>query len=263
MTGHHLGIPPTKDPILVAALPALIVGHILDYAQNTHPQILEHLDSLDHIDEGQPLRSGHDDCPVEVELLAETELDVASSRRHVHDQVVELAPVGLVEELRDDRRDNRSAHDGRFLPGKPKRHTLHSFIVDGLNLLLVVGMLLKGVALAVNKGGQGRSIYIGIEYADLIAFPLQGGSEVDCNRAFPDPALATAHCYDLLDTKQVAFAVELVLLGFRGEVDVYVSEPFTLQLALDQRLDSPEVLTEIKGDSHLAGLVDLVCGDHA
>ena len=84
---------------MVSALAALIIGHVLDDAENAHAQILEHLDALDDINEGEALRGGDDDCAVELELLAQTQLDVACSRGHVYYQVVQLSPMGLVDQL--------------------------------------------------------------------------------------------------------------------------------------------------------------------
>ena len=81
---------------------ALIVGHVFDNAEDAHPQVLEHLDALDDVDEGEALRGCDDDCAVEFELLAETQLDVSCSRGHIHHQVVQLTPVRLVDELGDD-----------------------------------------------------------------------------------------------------------------------------------------------------------------
>jgi hypothetical protein len=92
----HASIPSSEDEIVVSALIALIIGHIFDYSQDSNPEILEHFDSLDDVDEGEALGA------VELQLLAETQLDVAGAWGHVDHEVVQLAPVRLIEELGDD-----------------------------------------------------------------------------------------------------------------------------------------------------------------
>jgi hypothetical protein len=98
----HASIPSSEDEIVVSAFIALIIGHIFDYSQDSNPEILEHFDSLDDVDEGEALGGGDDDCAVELQLLAETQLDVAGAWGHVDHEVVQLAPVRLIEELGDD-----------------------------------------------------------------------------------------------------------------------------------------------------------------
>jgi hypothetical protein len=45
---------------------------------------------LCHVNEGQLLRCGHDDCGCEGDCLAQGELDVTRARREVTDQVVKV-----------------------------------------------------------------------------------------------------------------------------------------------------------------------------
>jgi hypothetical protein len=55
------------------------------------------------------LGRGDDDGAGDRHLLREGELDVAGARRQVHDEVVEVAPLGLGEELLERLRHHRAA----------------------------------------------------------------------------------------------------------------------------------------------------------
>ena len=54
-------------------------------------------------------------APVHLRRLHERELRVAGSRRHVDDEVVELAPRDVAQELRDDLHHDRPAPDRRLV----------------------------------------------------------------------------------------------------------------------------------------------------
>lgn len=58
---YHAGIPPAEDQVVMLAFAAFIIGHILDNPQYPHSKVLEHLNSLDHIDEWQSLRCSDND----------------------------------------------------------------------------------------------------------------------------------------------------------------------------------------------------------
>ena len=95
----QLGVTLPEHKVLVSAFGTLVVSHVLHDPQNTHAQFLEHFDSLDHVHECQTLRGGHNQSPVEFQLLAQTDLDVSRSRGHIHHQVVQLSPLGLMQQL--------------------------------------------------------------------------------------------------------------------------------------------------------------------
>ena len=81
-----------------------------------HAHLLEHLEALARVDEGDVLRRGDDHGARHGHLLRERELDVAGARRQVDHEVVEVAPAGLGEELLERLGDHRAAPDhGRVL----------------------------------------------------------------------------------------------------------------------------------------------------
>ena len=92
-------------------LRADVHAHVLDDAEHRHVDLLEHLEALAGVGQRDVLRRGHDDGAGHRHALRQRELDVAGARRHVDDQVVELAPVGVAEQLRQRLRDHRPAPD--------------------------------------------------------------------------------------------------------------------------------------------------------
>lgn len=61
--------------------------------------------------------------------------------------------MGLVDKLRDDGGYDWSSHDGWFLPNKAKRHAFNAFIINRLDLFLILFMRLKSLVLSVDQSG--------------------------------------------------------------------------------------------------------------
>ena len=104
-----------EDLVAVPAAGAHVEGHVLDEAEDRHLQGAEHVDGLVDVDQRDVLRRAHDDGPGDGHELREAQRHVARARRQVHDQVVELAPVHVAEELLDRRVHDRTAHDHGLL----------------------------------------------------------------------------------------------------------------------------------------------------
>ena len=60
---------------------------------------LEHADSAADIAGRDLLRRRDHDCAIEIDRLHERELGITGARGHVHNEVIELAPLDLLEEL--------------------------------------------------------------------------------------------------------------------------------------------------------------------
>lgn len=82
---YEAGVSFAEDVVVVVAFTALEVGHVLYDSEDSYSEILEHLDAFDNVDEGESLWGCDDDCSVEFQLLAKTELDVSCSWRHIYD----------------------------------------------------------------------------------------------------------------------------------------------------------------------------------
>ena len=101
-------------------------GHVLDHAQQLEVDFLSHLGAAagDRLRSG--LRRGDDQDLGLGEQLGEGHGDVAGARREVEQQVVELAPGDVLEELLDRLVEHRPAPDDRgvLLDEEADRHHL-------------------------------------------------------------------------------------------------------------------------------------------
>ena len=82
----------TKDFDLPAAVGALDIAHVLDNAKNRDVHLLGHVDCLGDDHRDQVLRARDDDDAIDGQRLEDREGDVARSRRHVDQKVVDGAP---------------------------------------------------------------------------------------------------------------------------------------------------------------------------
>jgi hypothetical protein len=88
-------------------------GHVLDDAQHRHLDLLEHLHRLARIERGDVLRGGHHHRTGHRDLLRQGQLDVAGAWRKIDQQVVQVTPQRVVEQLHQGRGRHRAAPDHR------------------------------------------------------------------------------------------------------------------------------------------------------
>ena len=112
-----------------AALGADVQRHVLDDAEDRDADLLEHLQSLHGIDQRDVLRSRDDDGTSHRHLLRERQLDVASARRHVDHEVVEVLPVGLTQQLLQRLRHHRAAPHHRLVGIDQQTDRAHLYAV--------------------------------------------------------------------------------------------------------------------------------------
>ena len=94
----HMRSPP-PSPKMCSAWPQLradVRAHVLDDAEDRHADLLEHLEALARVEQRDVLRRRDDHRAGDRHALRQRQLDVAGAGRHVDDQVVEVAPVGLL-----------------------------------------------------------------------------------------------------------------------------------------------------------------------
>ena len=96
---------------------SLTTKHVLHDAENRHFHFLEHLQALARIEQGNVLRRGDDHRTGYRHLLGKGKLDITGARWHVDDQIVEILPTGLVQQLVQRGGDHRSTpnHGGLFV----------------------------------------------------------------------------------------------------------------------------------------------------
>ena len=106
-----------EDVVLVAAVGADEAAHVLDHAERADVDLAEHRDRLARVEQAHLLRRRHDHRARQRDELAERERGVAGARRQVDDEVVELAPLHVAQELGDRAVDQRPAPDDRRIAG--------------------------------------------------------------------------------------------------------------------------------------------------
>jgi hypothetical protein len=187
--------------LLVTALGADVDAHVLDDAEDGDIHLLEHLQALARVDQRDVLWRGDDHGAGHRHLLRQRQLDVAGARRHVDDQVIEIAPVGLAEQLVERLGHHRTAPDHRRLDidHEADRHRLQAVGLQRLHALAVVRLrLLAGQAQHLRLR---RAIDVGIQNTDTGAFLGQRQGQIDRRRALADAALAGGHGNDVLDAR--------------------------------------------------------------
>jgi hypothetical protein len=191
-----------EDRLLVAALRADVGAHVFHHAQHRDRDLLEHAQALAGVEQRDVLRRGDDHGAAHRDALRERELDVAGAGRHVDDQVVELAPVGVAQQLGERLGDHRATPDHRLLllDQESDRDDLDAVSLERLDAPTVAtdGPL----ALQAHHARLAGAVDVGVEQADLGALERQGQREVDCGGGLADPALAGSDRDDVADARQ-------------------------------------------------------------
>ena len=98
-----------------------------------------------------------------------------------------------------------------------KGHAEHTFVLDGFDLLLITLEGSQGLVLFVDEGGKGGAVDIRVKYSHFGSLVFQGCRYVYGDGALADSSLAAGHSYNLLNSCNIAFSVELAFLSFRGQ----------------------------------------------
>ena len=107
-------------------------GHVLDEAEDRDRQALEHRERLADVAQRHLLGRRHEDGAAERHRLGEGQLRVGGARRQVDDEVVEIAPLDVAQELLDRAADERAAPDDRLALGHEEldRDALHAVALE-------------------------------------------------------------------------------------------------------------------------------------
>mmetsp|Transcript_90495 Transcript_90495/g.227619 ORF Transcript_90495/g.227619 Transcript_90495/m.227619 type:complete len:211 (-) Transcript_90495:328-960(-) len=127
-------------------------------------------------------------------------MDVTGAWRHIQDKIIELSPICLRHQLRDEPCNHRTAHDSSFAR-IAEGHHFHAcaWVDNGHNMLhfvLVLVHLHLGLFGQADHQRQGRPVDIAIENTNLRTRFLQLVSQIDGDRALTDSALARGDCDD-------------------------------------------------------------------
>src|SRR5207237_4290891 len=109
ITAHLFRVALAEDVLRMAAFRADVDRHVLDDADNVHTYLYEHLEALACVDQRDVLRRRHDDGTGDRHFLRQRELDVAGAGRKIDDQIIDIAPVRILQKLLERLRDHRPA----------------------------------------------------------------------------------------------------------------------------------------------------------
>ena len=205
----------------MSAIGADVHGHVFHDTQHRNVDLAEHLDAFACIEQRQVLRCSDDDGTGHRDLLREGQLDITGAWRHVDDQIIQVAPCGLGDQLQQRTGDHRAAPDHRRVVVSQERHG-HHFDTMGLDRhkpLLVLD-LWSGAFRDAKHDALARTIDVRVENPDLGAFAGQGQGQVCSGGGFPHAALAGSHGHDVLDVGQARdLCLSLVRSDDTGDVD--------------------------------------------
>ena len=202
----------------MAAVAADMHGHVFNNAEDGHAHLLKHLQALLGIDQGDVLRGGHDDGAGDGHALRQGQLDIASARRHVHHQIVQILPARLAQELLKRLGGHGAAPDHGLvlLDEEADGHHLQAMRHQRLH-----GLAILALWLTVNTQHQRQAgaVNVGIQNADARAFGGQRQRQIGRRGALAHAALARGHGDDVFHTGQQLHAA---LHRMRGDLAVQV-----------------------------------------
>ena len=175
--------------------------HVFDDAENRDTYLLEHLEALARIQQGDVLRGCDDYGAGNRHFLRQRQLDVAGTGRHIHDQIVEVAPVGFLEQLLECAGHHRSApyHRRLDINHEADRAGLDAVAHHRLKRFTVGRLRPAGDAQHL---WLRRAIDVRVQDPDRRALSRQRQRQVDGGGRFADPTLARCHRNDVLDVGQ-------------------------------------------------------------
>mmetsp|Transcript_14132 Transcript_14132/g.30434 ORF Transcript_14132/g.30434 Transcript_14132/m.30434 type:complete len:311 (+) Transcript_14132:328-1260(+) len=212
------GVASTEQKVPVAGVWRDEVAHVFNNADGRYVDLVEHRDALHDVHERQLLRRGDDHGGVNVECLAQRELHVAGSRRHVQHEVVQLAPIRRRKQLRQYICNHRPAHDGGLVVYIPERHQFHA--ADFHRHHAPVPKLHHGLVRLGHRWKR-RSVDIRIHDSDFGAERRQRIREVHGSGALPNAAFAARDGNYRADHAECAFQIGAAWnRGLRRHVDL-------------------------------------------
>ena len=178
--------------------------HILHDTDQRHIHLgdREHLGTFARVVHGQHLRGGDHDGAVHLKLLHGRNLDVARAGRKVDDEVVEFAPLGLGNQLRQGTGGHGTTPDDgqTVVHQQTQRDNLEAIFLNGHEVLLLahVGGVHRHIFHSKHLM-DGRAVDVSIHHAHTITLFSQSKREVCGNGRFAHTALSRGDHNNLSD----------------------------------------------------------------
>ncbi len=166
--------------------------HILDHAEDREIHHLDKLDGLRRIQNRDILGGRHDHSAFHVRCeLDDIQRLVTGSRRKIHDQIIEIAPFHVAEELFGSGRLHRSAPDNGTIGLVQKKGHRDDFKRTGhLHRHDVIADRLKTEILDPEHLADRRTVEIEIQKTGLISMVGKCIGKIYRDGTFPDPAFS-------------------------------------------------------------------------
>ena len=171
-----------------------------------HPQdrdleLAEHRHGPDRVEQGDLLRRADDHGPGQRQALGQGQGTSPVPGREVDDEVVELAPFDLVEELLHDPVEHGPPHDHGTLGLEQEAHR-HQLEAVGLDRHDPLAHRHRP-PLGADQVGDRRPVDVGVHQADLRAVGLQAVGDRGGHGRLADAPFARANGDDVLDARDV------------------------------------------------------------
>ena len=193
--GQGLAAALAEQRVLLAVV-AAEAAHVLDHADDADVALAGHRRGPDGDLLRAHRRSGHDDHLGARQHAGQAHLHVAGARWHVDQQVVEIAPVDVLEEVLDGAVEHEPAPHQRValvVDQQAHRHDLEATAPHRLDLrgdLALAGRGALEASLEAEHAGDREAPDVGVEHADREALRGQRGGQVDGDARLAHAALA-------------------------------------------------------------------------
>ena len=181
--------------------------HVLNESEDGHVHLFVaiHIDTLASICQGHLLRGRNDDSTSDGEGLQKGQMNVGSAWRSVEDEIVELAPVGISNELFQGI-GSHSTSPKRSCFGRYEEtngEQLDTIGLDGFDELTSVYLnSIRTGILHVEHLGHGRTKDIGIKQTNLVAQASKGDGQIGRNSALAHATFSRADSNNILHLRQ-------------------------------------------------------------
>src|SRR3989338_7580186 len=233
---HLLAAARSENMLFMPAFRTDMRAHVFHNTDDLNADLLEHLEPLARIHQRDVLRGGYDHRAGERHLLGQRKLDVAGAGRQVNDQIVQVIPARLAQQLIQRLRDHRAAPDHRrIIAGDEEAdgHRLQTIVAHWRHEMFAVRTRLTGNA---QHGRLRGPVDIGIQHADTRAFGSQGQCDIYRRGGLAHTALAARYCDDVPHAvHQLRAMLHRVLHHFAGYVDADAAA--ARQRRLEMRFD--------------------------
>ena len=199
--------------------------HVLHNAQHRHIHMLtqEHAHAFASIGKRHLLWCGHDHGACDGKRLNQRQVYVARAGRHVDDEIVELAPVGIHDELLQGiaRHSTAPQHSLVFVDHKTYREHFHAKFLGRHNEVAAIHFTHIELLIFQTQHFRHRGTEnIGIEQTNAVTLHGKRHSKVNGHRRLAYPTLARRYANDVFHAWQRHLRLFFGLEGHGSDISL-------------------------------------------